>query len=158
MIISEIFKGIFGDGGLAGEVVDVLKSTGVIKDPEMELRVRTAIQEAELKKGQQEIDLEKIYIDDRKSARDMNIVSLQQDDKFVKRFIYYYAAITTVATFSYIFFVTFWDIPKENLNTANTILGFMLGTFLATLINFFFGSSAGSMAKSKVLDILSKEK
>ncbi len=41
----------------------------------------------------------------------------------------------------YILAITFVPIPKENIRFADTILGFVLGTLIATLINFFFGSS-----------------
>jgi len=158
MIFGDILQSIFGPRGVAGEVVDVLKSTGVIKDPEMELKIKQALQDYELKKSQQEVDLEKIASDDRRSARDMNITSLQQDDKFVKRFIYVYASVTTFVTFAYIFFITFWTIPETNVRFADTVLGFMLGTLLATIITFFFGSSSGSLAKSQTIEKLMRGK
>lgn len=158
MIFADIVKGLFGDRGIAGEVVDVLKSTGVIKDPDMELKIQQALQEFEFKKSQQEVDLEKIAADDRKSARDMNIASLQQDDKFVKRFIYYFASITTFVTFSYIFLITFGNIPEKNIRFADTVLGFLLGTLLATIITFFYGTSSGSLAKTQMIDKLIRGK
>jgi hypothetical protein len=34
---------------------------------------------------------------------------------------------------------------------ADTILGFMLGTVVATILNFFLGSSAGSKEKTEAL-------
>jgi ABC-type nitrate/sulfonate/bicarbonate transport system permease component len=43
--------------------------------------------------------------------------------------------------------VTFVDIPEKNLRFVDTILGFMLGTVVATVLNFWLGSSAGSRAK-----------
>ena len=158
MILGDILQGVFGEKGIAGEVVDVLKSSGVIKDPDMELKIRQALQDYELRKSQQEVDISKIAADDRKSARDMNIASLQQDDKFVKRFIYVYASITTFITFLYIFLVTFWTIPAGNVRFADTVLGFMLGTLLATIITFFFGSSSSSLAKTQVIDKLVRGK
>ena len=124
----------------------------------MELKIKQALQDYELKKSQQEVDLEKIASDDRRSARDMNITSLQQDDKFVKRFIYVYASVTTFVTFAYIFFITFWTIPETNVRFADTVLGFMLGTLLATIITFFFGSSSGSLAKSQTIEKLMRGK
>ena len=158
MILGDILQGVFGEKGIAGEVVDVLKSSGVIKDPDMELKIQQALQDYELRKSQQEVDISKIAADDRKSARDMNIASLQQDDKFVKRFIYVYASITTFITFLYIFLVTFWTIPAGNVRFADTVLGFMLGTLLATIITFFFGSSSSSLAKTQVIDKLVRGK
>jgi hypothetical protein len=40
---------IFGEKGLVGGVVDVLKSTGVINDPEMELKAKQALMDFETK-------------------------------------------------------------------------------------------------------------
>ena len=122
------------------------------------MKIQQALQDYELRKSQQEVDISKIAADDRKSARDMNITSLQQDDKFVKRFIYVYASITTFITFLYIFLVTFWTIPAGNVRFADTVLGFMLGTLLATIITFFFGSSSSSLAKTQVIDKLVRGK
>lgn len=158
MILGDILQGLFGDKGLTGGVMEVLKDTGVLKDSEMELRVQQALKDYELKKAQQDIDIEKISADDRKSARDMNIASLQQDDKFVKRFIYYYASIVTAITFLYIFFITFTTIKESNLRFADTVLGFLLGTLIATIINFFFGTSSGSLAKTQMIDKLIRGK
>jgi hypothetical protein len=39
---------------------------------------------------------------------------------------------------------------------ADTILGFLLGSVVATIINFYFGSSAGSKAKTEELNTLKK--
>ena len=156
--IDAILKGVFGDKGLTGSVMDVLKDTGVIKSPEDALKAQQALQDYEIKKSQQEVDIEKIAADDRKSARDMNIASLQQDDKFVKRFIYYFASITTLVTFSYIFLITFGNIPEKNIRFADTVLGFLLGTLLATIITFFYGTSSGSLAKTQMIDKLIRGK
>lgn len=158
MILGDILQGIFGEKGIAGEVVDVLKSTGVLKDPEMELKIHQALQEYELKKSQQTVDLEKIASDDRKSARDMNIASLQQEDKFIKRFIYYFASVSTSIVFTYIFLITFYPIPEQNIRFADTVLGFLLGTLLSTVVTFFFGTSSGSLAKTQMIDKLIRAK
>ena len=47
--IDAILKGVFGDRGLVGGVVDTLKTTGVIKDPEMELKIMQSLQDYEIK-------------------------------------------------------------------------------------------------------------
>jgi len=41
----------------------------------------------------------------------------------------------------YLTSITFHDIPKDNIRFADTVLGFMLGTLLATIVNWYFGSS-----------------
>lgn len=41
----------------------------------------------------------------------------------------------------YLFCVTFLNIPKENHRVVDTILGFLIGTLVATIINYYFGDS-----------------
>lgn len=48
-IIGDLVKGIFGEKGLAGGVVDVLKSAGVLKDAEAELKATQALMTYELR-------------------------------------------------------------------------------------------------------------
>ncbi len=49
IIWDDILKGVFGDKGLAGTVVDVLKSTGILADPEQQLKIQQALQDYEVK-------------------------------------------------------------------------------------------------------------
>ena len=86
---------------------------------------------------------------DRDSARKMQIEALKQDDKFSKRFVYYMAMFWSLIGGAYLFLVTFTDVA--NPEHANTIIGFLLGTIVATIINFFFGSSEGSKKKTDLL-------
>jgi uncharacterized membrane protein YqgA involved in biofilm formation len=80
-------------------------------------------------------------------ARDMQKVALQQDDKFSKRFVMYLTIFWSIAATTYIGFVTFGTIPENNVRFADTILGFLLGTVVATMLNFWLGSSIGSKEK-----------
>lgn len=41
----------------------------------------------------------------------------------------------------YLFCVTFLNIPKDNHRVVDTILGFLIGTLVATIINYYFGDS-----------------
>jgi hypothetical protein len=87
--------------------------------------------------------------DNTADARAMQAVALKQDDVFSKRFTYYLAAAWSFAAMLYIGFVTFATIPPANTRFADTILGFLLGTVIATILNFFFGSSASSVKKTE---------
>ena len=100
-----------------------------------------------------ELDLEYAKVDaaDRDSARKMQIVALQQDDLFSKRFNYYFAMGWSLFSMVYFILVTFVDLPKDGVNFANIILGFLLGTAIAAIFNFYFGSSQGSKDKTKEL-------
>lgn len=87
------------------------------------------------------MELIKLAYQDRQDARDMQKEALKQDDKFSKRFVYYLATFWSVTGLIYIFLITFGTIPEQNVRFADTILGFLLGTIVSTIINYFFGSS-----------------
>ena len=86
---------------------------------------------------------------DTANARNMQVAALQQDDLFSKRFIYVFATFWSLFAAGYIAFITFGTIPEDNQRFADTILGFLLGTVVATILQFFFGSSMGSKEKEK---------
>ena len=83
------------------------------------------------------------------NARNMQVEALRQDDLFSKRFIYIFATFWSIFAAGYIGFITFGHIPEENQRFADTILGFLLGTVVATILQFFFGSSMGSKEKDR---------
>jgi hypothetical protein len=85
------------------------------------------------------------------NARAMQVAALGQDDNFAKRFVMYLATFWSVTAVTYIFFITFGTINESNVRFADTILGFLLGTVVATIINFFLGSSAGSKEKTEAM-------
>lgn len=99
------------------------------------------------------IDFEKLKLEyeNTNSARDMQKVSLQQDDVFSKRYVYYLATFWSFVGVVYIFLITFISIPESNVRFADTTLGFLLGTIVATIINYFFGSSKSSSDKNQLL-------
>jgi putative flippase GtrA len=48
---------------------------------------------------------------------------------------------------AYIAAVTFFDIPEDNQRVVDQVLGFLMGTVVATIMNFWLGSSVGSKVK-----------
>jgi hypothetical protein len=86
-------------------------------------------------------------VEDRKDARAMATVALKSDDPFVRRFTYYFIAAWSVFAMVYIPAMTFCDIPEKNVRFADTILGFLLGTIVASMFAFLLGSSFGSRQK-----------
>jgi hypothetical protein len=106
-----------------------------------------------------ELDLEyaKLHLENVKGARDMQTAALNQSDVFSKRFIYYFAAFWSVCAVVYIGFITFATIPAPNVLFADTILGFLLGTVVATILNFFYGTSKSSQDKTDKMAEMAKE-
>jgi hypothetical protein len=98
---------------------------------------------------QHERELLAMAYGDTANARNMQVEALRQDDSFAKRFIYIFATFWSIFAAGYIGFITFGTIPADNQRFADTILGFLLGTVVATILQFFFGSSMGSKEKDK---------
>jgi ABC-type nitrate/sulfonate/bicarbonate transport system permease component len=127
----------------------VEEKLGVKLEPDMSAEKIAEVKLAALKHEEFKIEQEFKNIAD---ARAMQVAALQQDDRFSKRFIYFLASFWTIASTLYIGFITFGTIPESNIRFADTILGFILGTVVATILNFFFGSSSGSMRKADTID------
>jgi hypothetical protein len=100
-----------------------------------------------------EIDLKQfeLEVQDRDSARKMQIAALQQDSWFAKNFIYLFTSAWSV--FAMVFFscVTFGTVPESGTRMADTILGVLIGTVITGFFNFFFGSSKSSQDKTQLL-------
>jgi hypothetical protein len=139
-------------GPLGGMAVSAIASKlGVADTVEAVTKAISTDPEAALKLAQ--IDLEKLKADyaNTADARAMQIAALNQSDVFSKRFTMYLTAFWSIAAAIYIGFITFSVIPDKNTRFADTILGFILGTVIATMLNFWFGSSIGSKEKGEAL-------
>ena len=101
-----------------------------------------------------ELDLRQFELEiaDRNGARHMQEVALQQEDKFAKHFIYWFAWFWSVGSMAYFFAITFGTVPASGKDFGNIILGFLLGTAVATIISFFYGSSKSSKDKTETLN------
>ena len=107
--------------------------------------------EAALKLAQIDLETLKAQYANTSDARAMQVAALNQSDIFSKRFTMYLTAFWSIAAAIYIGFITFSVIPDTNVRFADTILGFILGTVIATMLNFWFGSSIGSKEKAEAL-------
>lgn len=134
----------------------VKKSIKAVTGIDLESKELTAEDKQKIMDSQIEImkiDFEKLKLEfeNTNSARDMQKVALQQDDTFSKRYVYYLATFWSLVAVGYIFLITFLTIPEANIRFADTTLGFLLGTIVATIINYFFGSSKSSSDKNQLL-------
>jgi uncharacterized membrane protein YwzB len=84
-------------------------------------------------------------------AREMQEKAMENADPLVRRFVYLFAAFWSLFATSYIVLITVAEIPEKNIRFVDVVLGFILGTVVATILNFFFGSSQSSKDKTKEL-------
>lgn len=133
----------------------VQEKTGIELKPDMSSDEIKALRDSAMKHEEFKIEQANKNTAD---ARAMQVAALNQDDKFSKRFVMYLAIFWSVTAVTYIFFITFGSIPENNVRFADTILGFLLGTVVATIINFFLGSSAGSKEKTDAMTAELKSK
>ena len=84
-------------------------------------------------------------------AREMQEKAMENADPLVRRFVYMFAAYWSVFATGYIVLITIAEIPEKNIRFVDVVLGFILGTVVATILNFFFGSSQSSKEKTKEL-------
>jgi hypothetical protein len=100
-----------------------------------------------------EIDLKQfeLEVQDRDSARKMQIAALQQDSWFAKNFLYLFTSAWSIFAMVFFSFVTFGHVPESGTRMADTILGVLIGTVITGFFNFFFGSSKSSQDKTQLL-------
>ena len=84
-------------------------------------------------------------------AREMQEKAMDNRDPLVRRFVYMFATYWSVFATGYIVLITIAEIPEKNIRFVDVVLGFILGTVVATILNFFFGSSQSSKDKTKEL-------
>lgn len=152
-IVASIVSGLISNGlpKLADAVMDkgveyVEEKTGLKLKPEGDATPEdyARLKEAAMKHEEFLVDAE---IKDKANARDMAKAAMQSNDPFVRRFTYYFITVWSVFAMVYIPLITFSNIPDSNVRFADTILGFMLGTVMASMFSFLLGSSFGSRLK-----------
>lgn len=164
-LLSGVFRGALDKG--TQEISDLIEEkTGIdINDAaddkltdaqwtqlkQFEFEYQTRLLEYRQQADANELERERLHQADRASARDMQKAALASDDRFAKRFIYYYAIFITSLTFLFIFWAAFFPGAADTRNDRiiDTVLGFLLGVSLSAIIQFFFGSSAGSKSKEE---------
>lgn len=137
-------------GPAGGMVVKAIAGKlGVAETQEAVTQAIAADPNAALKLAEIDTRQFELEVGDRANARAMATAALQSDDPFVRRFTYYFIAGWSVFAMVVIPCMIFVQIPQENIRFADTILGFLLGTVIASMFAFLLGSSFGSRLKDK---------
>ena len=124
---------------------------GKIKLAQLEKDHEEALQKFAIAKKNQELYEVEMNHTNTADARSLQKAALEQSDIFSKRFLYYFSWFWSIASILYVFLITFVTIPQANIRFADTIIGFLLGTTIAQILNYFFGSSKSSKDKDFAL-------
>jgi len=120
--------------------IELIKAKGAIE---------AKIQDYELRIKELTFEADKLILEDKKSARHMQISALQQSDRFAKRYLYILSTIVVLAAIGFGVALMFVEIPEENKRTVELFAdGFILAA-VGSVMQFFFGSSKGSDDKSQ---------
>ncbi len=138
MAISAVSKAIGVDEDKVGDLIKDNKLTA-------EQIAQVKVAEIELQKQAQELGLNfaKLEVDDRKSARDMQMATRSWVPPLL-------AASVTLGFFTILAMMLFGKMSTAD-NTALTMMLGSLGTAWTGIIAYYFGSSAGSQAKTELL-------
>jgi hypothetical protein len=152
-IIASIVSGLISNGlpKVADAVIDkgvdyVQDKLGIQLKPEGEATKEDYAKIQEEANRHEEFMAE-IDLKNMQGARAMQEKAMDSDDPLVRRFVYYFVSFWSVLSATYIGFITFGEIPESNIRFADTILGFVLGTMVASMFQFLLGSSLGSRKK-----------
>lgn len=73
-------------------------------------------------------------------------------EQITKHFTLWMATYWSLFSSGYIVAITFGTIPVSNQRFADTILGFLLGTAIGAIIQYFFGTTLSSGTKNRTID------
>lgn len=132
-------------GGLV--VKAIAEKLGVEETPEAVEQAISADPDIAIKLAEIDVKQFELEVQDRSNAREMAMKALSSDDQFVRRFTYYFILMWSMFAMVIIPCMIFGYIPPDNIRFADTILGFLLGTMIASMFAFMLGSSQGSRNK-----------
>lgn len=71
-------------------------------------------------------------------------------DKIKEISMYVLAAIIVLGFFALLYILLYVKVPADNQDILNIVVGALIGSFTA-IVGYFFGSSAGSKEKTKLM-------
>lgn len=134
---------VLPDKGVLGIVKNIIDSSTLTIDEKEELKA-------------QMLEFEKLELEDRKDARQMQVEALRQDDLFSKRFIYYLASFIIISATGFGFMMYFIEVPKSNQRLVEMFADIYLFAGALMILQFFFGSADSSRKKDQTIKELSK--
>jgi len=69
----------------------------------------------------------------------------------IARLVLYTGWGFAIVSFGYLFMVTFLELPETGVEHSKTVVGFLLGVGISTILQYYWGSSSGSADKSETI-------
>lgn len=130
-------------GGAIETIGDALKNKAATN-----VEAAKLLHEFEQYKMTWELEIERIYADDRKDARSREVEIAKAGKRDIMPAI---LSIAGLLAFGFaLWVITFRDIPQENKELFVHIMGIIEGAMLVNVYNYYFGSSAGSRRKTEL--------
>lgn len=146
-------------GGLAGTLLAKALGTSdpkaqeaaiVSGDPQVLLQLKQAENELQEHMKQLQIDEEKLTFDDIANARSMQVATHDTTPKYL-------AYLVTFGFFATLGYLIVYGKPQNGGDVMLVMVG-ALGTAWGSIVSFFYGSSAGSAAKTDVINKIAATK
>lgn len=96
---------------------------------------------------EQEMKLADLENQDRANAREAERARLKSGDKFIARFTYILALLMIAGSFTLLGMLLFVEVPDENETLVNVAFGVMFTTGLASVFQYYFGSTESTNSK-----------
>ena len=147
MAVKTLSEALLGRvDGTAQDVSDALATAS----PEQLAQIKQIDADFKVRMKELDIDLERISVEDRDSARKMQA----QTQDWIPRVL---ALLITVGFFGILAYMLLNGMPQSGTEALLMMLG-ALGTAWTGVINFYYGSSAGSKAKTDAMASMKGDK
>ena len=162
MAFWDLFKRPAADAAatLIGSVTTAIDEIVTNKEERAQLQMaaQKQVQDYTIKMEELAQASEKVFIEDKQNARDMQKAALMQNDLFSKRFVYYLAIAVLLFTAIWDYTVFFKTIADTNKDLVMFISGVINTAGFGAIMQFFFGSSKGSSDKQdKINELMDKK-
>lgn len=153
-IISGGIDGVLSKGS---EILD-----NFISSPDEKLQAKTEfrklIQDFEIQTTEQANRVFELEVQDRSNARAMQIAALQQGSWLAKHFLYILASVMILGAFGFTIALFSVKFPEENRNMIEQVQTLFVIGGVVMILQYFFGSSAGSKQKTDHREITEQMK
>ena len=143
MAVKAVADAVLGPEEVKENQEKKLEAALATASPELLQKIKEADQKFKVDMETLGVDLEKVAADDRASARAREIAVRDRTPQIL-------AFSYTLGYFALLFVVMFHDLPDGAHDLLNTLIG-VLSAAQVGIMNYYFGSSAGSARKTELL-------